>query len=562
MVQFDDKQQQKTLAKLRKQEQERLSQNLSSDYDLPYIDLTSKFISGKALRLLSKDEAKKAQVAPFRLVDKKLYLAVYSPDQDSTQQIIEQLESEGYTVELYMASLTSLEKAWEMYDDISRSRTQQSGTVNISDENVSAFTADVTNVDDVKGAIEQTVDTADQASTTTLIELLLAGAIATNASDIHLEPEKESVRVRFRIDGVLVTAHTINHSLFDSITQRIKLVSGMKLNVDNEAQDGRFTIEIDDRAIEIRSSVVPGPYGEGVVMRLLDPNSIQVTLEELGIHPRLLDVFKEQIRKPHGMILNTGPTGSGKTTTLYSFLREVNDPQVKILTIENPIEYHLDGIVQTQVDRTADYTFLEGLRSALRQDPDVIMVGEIREDETANVAINAALTGHLVFSTLHTNDAAGSFPRLIDLGVDPKVISSAVNMSMAQRLVRKLCPACKTTREPSQEERGIIETVLEGIKERDESYLDDVSLDTLAEANGCSECNNTGYQGRIGIFEAILSDKNLEEVLNETPSIRQIWDATKEQGILSMQQDGVLKVLDGTTSLEELGRVVDLDASK
>jgi len=562
MIQFDEQKQKQMLSRLRKKEQERLSETLSEDYDVPYIDLTTKSINSDALRLLSREEAEDAQVAPFRLIDKKVYLAVYSPNQPATQDIIKHLENEGYVVSLYMASLTSLKKAWEQYDDISRTNRSEGGTVDISDKNIVAFIDEVDTVEDVKTKIDNALHKDERTKTSELIEAILAGALATSASDVHLEPEDEAVGIRYRIDGVLMDISSIDHTIYKSISQRIKLVSAMKLNVRNEAQDGRYTIKVEDREIEIRTSVVPGPYGEGVVMRLLDPESIQVTLKDLGIHPLLLKIFKDQISKPHGMILNTGPTGSGKTTTLYSFLREVNTPEVKILTIENPIEYHLEGIVQTQVDRTASYDFLAGLRAALRQDPDIIMVGEIREEETANVAINAALTGHLVFSTLHTNDAAGTFPRLIDLGVDPQVITSAVNMSMAQRLVRKLCENCAEQRALSDDEKTLVDTKLTEIKERDERYLEGIQTDKVWEAKGCSECNNTGYKGRRGIFEAILSDEKLEAVLSDNPSMRKIWEASKDQGILSMQQDGILKVLDGITTFDELERVVDIEKQK
>ena len=562
MIQFDEEDQNEKLEEIRRREQERLSNTLSDDYGVPYVDLTSKFISGNALATLEEDTARKANMAPFRLVDDTLSVAVYSPENEQTTEVLDELRKNGYEIELYMTSTEGLEKAWGMYADISRTSARERGTVNISDENVASMQEEINTVDDVPAWIKDALGKDKQTKTSQVMEIVLGGALATDASDVHLEPADDTLRVRYRIDGVLMTVGEIDHDTYSSILQRIKLVSEMKLNVKNEAQDGRFTIEVAERAIEIRTSVIPGPYGEGVVMRLLDPASIQVELEELGIHPRLLEVFKDQIKKPHGMILNTGPTGSGKTTTLYSFLREVNTPEVKILTIENPIEYHLDGIAQTQVNNASGYTFLSGLRSALRQDPDVIMVGEIREEETADVAINAALTGHLVFSTLHTNDAAGTFPRLVDLGVDPNVMTSAINMSMAQRLVRKLCSHCATARTPSAAEQKIIDRILKQIKRRDESYLTEIKTDTVYDANGCEECNNTGYSGRVGVFEAILSDEALEGVLGESMSMREIWKAVDGQGILTMQQDGVLKILDGVTSFAEVDRVLDLEEEK
>jgi type IV pilus assembly protein PilB len=278
----------------------------------------------------------------------------------------------------------------------------------------------------------------------------------------------------------------------------------------------------------------------------------------MGISPRLFKILEQETSKPEGMILTTGPTGSGKTTTLYAFMRKVYTPEIKIITIENPVEYHLPGIVQTQTDSKNGYTFLEGLRSALRQDPDVIMVGEIRDTETAEIAINSALTGHLVFSTLHTNNAAGTFPRLIDLGVNPKVITSALSVSMAQRLVRKLCPACRKQVLISGKTKEIIDRILGSIKNKEE-YLETIP-ETIFEPQGCNQCNNTGYKGRIGIYEAILRSEKIEEAVQLNPSEREIWKAAEEQNILNMKQDGIVKILKGITSIKELDRVVDVES--
>jgi type II secretory ATPase GspE/PulE/Tfp pilus assembly ATPase PilB-like protein len=306
--------------------------------------------------------------------------------------------------------------------------------------------------------------------------------------------------------------------------------------------------------IEVRVSILPGPYGESVVMRLLNPKSINVPLEELGIPKKLLSVLQEEINRPDGMILTTGPTGSGKTTTLYAFLKKIYNPEVKIITIEDPIEYHLQGIVQSQVNDKG-YNFAEGLRAAVRQDPDIIMVGEIRDNETASMAIDSALTGHLVFSTLHTNDAAGTFPRLIDLGVNPKVLTSAIRIAMAQRLVRKLCVFCKKEITLDGSIKKDIEDTLSSIEDKSEIPQ---NVDKMWVSVGCEKCHNTGYKGRIGIYEAIRTNGVIETAIENNPSEREIWNAAKGQGILTMKQDGVLKVLSGTTSFEELQRVISI----
>src|SRR3989344_3929083 len=285
------------------------------------------------------------------------------------------------------------------------------------------------------------------------------------ASDVHFEPEESRVRLRLRLDGLLTDAFFFDAQTYHLISSRVKLLSGVKLNVANRAQDGRFTIQTGESAVEIRASFIPDPYGESIVLRVLDPKAIHLSINDLGINPKLLERLKKEIRRSNGMLLTTGPTGSGKTTSLYTFLKEIQTPEIKIITIEDPIEYHLAGIVQTQAD-DKNYTFAAGLRSIVRQDPDVIMVGEIRDGETANIAIEAALTGHFVFSTLHTNDAAGTFPRLCDLGADPKSFGSAVTVSMAQRLVRTLDPDKKKERPLTDAEKKMNANVFEPLADK------------------------------------------------------------------------------------------------
>ena len=384
----------------------------------------------------------------------------------------------------------------------------------------------------------------------------MAGALVTEASDIHIEPEEDYVRLRYRLDGVLMDILNFNQIIYALLLSRIKLISGLKLNIKNEAQDGRFSVKTKDADIEIRTSVLPGAYNESIVLRILNPKTISVPMEELGIEPKLLNILSREIKKPNGMILTTGPTGSGKTTTLYAFLKKIHSPDIKIITIEDPIEYHLPGIVQTQVNSEKKYTFLSGLRSALRQDPDIIMIGEIRDGETAEIAINSALTGHLVFSTLHTNTAAGAFPRLMDLNINPKVISSAINITIAQRLIRKLCSQCKKERPIEETEKKIFDKILESVS--DKSYLENLQRNVVWQPVGCDKCNKTGYKGRVGIFEAILIDESVENIIQENPSEREIKKATAHQGMLDMKQDGVIKILNGLTSLSELQRVIDL----
>lgn len=556
MVQFDDSRQDARLAVLRKKEEEDLAKTLAEKYDVPYVDLSLHPINTDSLRILPVNDAKAANIAVFDNTDKKIAVAAISPLANETRLAIENLEKAGYTPTVYMVSHASLDKVWSRYKDLSYSFETKSGALDISNEQIVDIVSKVNGLEDIKKLIEEVLAMKKAFRISRVLEIILAGSIALKASDVHIEPEDKEVRLRYRLDGVLTDILHFDKETFELLLSRIKLVSELKLNVKDRAQDGRFSIKIRDSEIEIRTSLLPGPYGESVVLRVLNPDTIAAELKGLGIHPLLLEIFEREIKKPTGMILTTGPTGSGKTTTLYAFLKEIYSPDIKVITIENPIEYHLSGIVQTQTEPDKGYTFAEGLRSALRQDPDVIMVGEIRDDETASVAVNAALTGHLVLSTLHTNDAAGSFPRLLDLGINPKVISSAINISIAQRLIRKLCDKCKKETPLEGANKEVIEKIFNSIA--DPRYKEGVMPDKMYSPVGCPECSGLGYKGRTGIYEAILIDKAIEDAVIKNPSERDIRDAATPQKLLTLAQDGILKVLSGTTSIEELARVVDL----
>lgn len=557
MIDFNEDKQNRKLKDLRESEEESLAQVMSYKYGLPYIDLSINPVNIDALRVVREQEAKSAEVAPFNILNKKISLAIISPNNQKTLSLIEELKNKGYSVELFMASHLSLDKVWGRYKDLSYAMETKGGALDISNEEIQDLVKDVKTAKDINTSIQKVISEKKSYRITRILEIILAGAISLKASDVHIEPEDELVRLRYRLDGVLNDILEMEHGIYNLLLSRIKLISNLKLNVKDKAQDGRFSIKIGETEIEVRTSLLPGGYGESVVLRVLNPDSISVSLENLGINKKLLNILMHELKKPNGMILNTGPTGSGKTTTLYAFLKHVHNTGIKIITIENPIEYHLKGIVQTQTDEEKGYTFLEGLRSALRQDPDIIMVGEIRDDETAEIAVNSALTGHLVFSTLHTNNAAGTFPRLIDLGINPKVITSAINIAMAQRLLRTLCPHCKKKKVLTDSEKTFVEKVLSEIKDGDE--LVSINRNEIYESVGCDKCNFTGYKGRTGIYEAILTDEKIEAVVKENPSEREISKVAKEQGILSMKQDGVIKVLKGLTSLDELGRVIDLE---
>jgi type IV pilus assembly protein PilB len=571
MVTFDEDGQQKRIDNLRKQEEEELVQLLAeTKYGIPYVNLGSQPIDNDAIRLLPETEAKAFEVGPYKLVGKKVMLAVRSPIADGAVKAKEALSANGYDVTFAMASRASIEKVWSRYADLSFATQSRAGSLDIS----AAVLVDLaTNIKSIDDAVEKIAGSMGGDKNvhriSRLLETILGCGIGLGASDVHLEPMESSTELRFRLDGVLHMITTFSHEVYHQLNSRIKLLSGLKLTINQNPQDGRFSAFLDggDNSGEInfRTSFIPGAYGESIVLRILNPKSIRVELDALGISPPMYDIFMREIKKPHGMVLLTGPTGSGKTTTLYAFLQKIYSPEIKVITIEDPIEYHLAGITQTQTDHKKGYNFLEGLRSALRQDPDVIMVGEIRDPETAKIAVESALTGHLVFSTLHTNNASGVIPRLIDLDVNPKIMVSALSLSIAQRLCRTICDQCKYERDITPEEKKHVETIWDTAIANGKNIADfgvQRDITKLWSGKGCPHCNNTGYKGRIGVFECIQMDAAIEKAVMSEPTERDIKAIADKQGTLDMREDGLVKILKGVTDFAELGSVVDLEEEK
>ncbi|MHB1086639.1 MAG: GspE/PulE family protein [Minisyncoccota bacterium] len=554
MATFNDKKAAERLTELRAKEEEQLAEMLSHRYGVEYVDLTSKSIDTDALKLVPEDEARAVEIAPFRKVNKIIFVGMRAPEREDSLKSLQTIERLGYEVRRFIVSQASLEHAWDRFHDLSYATETEAGILTLSNETIQQMLEKLKTLQDVKTEIASHTGSKDAHRISRVLEIIMAGALALGASDVHLEPEEEGVRMRYRLDGVLVEVLMFDAATYSLVSSRLKLLSGLKLNVKNAAQDGRFSIVVGGKEVEIRASVLPGSYAETIVMRLLDPTTIALPMEALGFDKYLMDIFAKEIAKPNGMILNTGPTGSGKTTTLYAFLRQVHSPEIKIVTIEDPVEYHLPGIVQTQVSR--DYTFAQGLRSTLRQDPDIIMVGEIRDAEVASTAVNASLTGHLVFSTLHTNDAAGTFPRLVDMGVAPDILGAALTTAMAQRLVRRLCPVCRVPTPITGDIKTKMEQLLAHIPHADELPA---NRDTMWLPKGCDKCGGLGYKGRIAVVEVILMDKEIEECVRHSSSERDIWAAAKHQKIRRMSQDGAVKILQGVTSYDELSRVVDLN---
>ena len=451
----------------------------------------------------------------------------------------------------------------------------------VGEVKISAVTLNIAqkikNVSDFKEEIEASLTKR----ITDVLEIILGGGIFLDVSDIHIESREEDTKLRIRIDGILEDVLLFDKKVYENLTSRIKLLSGIKLNITDRPQDGRFSVLMDEIAvaeaspremnevqrtpphsaspssvIEVRSSILPAEYGESIVLRLLNPKTL-IEIEALGLRKDLLEVFNQEIKKPNGMIIVTGPTGSGKTTTLYAFLKKIQKPEIKVITIEDPIEYHLEGISQTQVDPRAGYDFANGLKSIMRQDPDVILVGEIRDLETASLALQAALTGHLVLTTLHTNDAAGTMARLQALGEKPANIAPVIDIVIAQRLVRRVCKKCaKFEKIPPQ--------FLEKLKKELKNLPSKVKIPEIEEGlkvpkiKGCRDCNFTGYRGRIGIFETFLVDDEMEKFILTSPSIAALREVAIKKGMVIMKQDGLIKVLEGITTIEEVERVTGM----
>ena len=437
-------------------------------------------------------------------------------------------------------------------------QTSQANQMNISQEQFSGIEKSVANISQLNKILQEKTQKVE--NITFFVQIILASSVILNVSDIHFEPEEDKVKIRLRLDGILHNVILLEKPLYSKILSRVKLISGLKLNIANKSQDGRFTFGIASQAknqeIETRVSILPSEYGETLVMRVLNPKAL-LDIEDLGIRDDLREMFEKEIARPNGMIVVTGPTGSGKTTTLYAVLKKIQNSEIKIITLEDPIEYHLEGISQSQVHPESGYDFASGLQAIVRQDPDVILVGEIRDFQTGQMALQASLTGHLVLSTLHTNDAAGTIARFQALGIKPNETAPALNLIVAQRLVRVVCLSCKknvlATPQEKQEIAKEVSLLPDRIKDQLKLNLDSLKI---AKAQGCEQCNNSGFKGRAGIYEFMAIDDELENFIMTAPSTADLAKKAREKGMTTMKQDGVIKVIQGITTLEEVQKAV------
>ncbi len=547
---MDSKATDEKLAQMRREAEERDAERRATSAGLRYIDLAKSPFEVDALRLVPEDEAHSAKVAPIHAKGKRVTLAAIDGSTAPVQTIVKRLTDDGYAVEVVIGSLSGLGHLWESYQYLPKEPAQITGKIVILGDELAKARASFK----VLGAVRDALAAYDPkaASIAEVLNSVLLGALVQRASDIHIEPGDVHVRLRYRVDGLL---HDIMLDFpkepYARLMARIKLLSKLKLNVTSEPQDGRFSLVLPEgKEIEIRVSVIPSEYGETAVLRVLYQDALTMSLDSLGLRADDLAMLEEELQAPNGMILNTGPTGSGKTTTLYVFLRHKQSSEMKIITIEDPIEYHLEGIEQTQVDRDAGYDFASGLHSIMRQDPDVILVGEINDKETADIGIQAALTGHLVFSTIHANDAPGAIPRLIDLGVKPASIGPALNLVIAQRLLRRLCPECRVAAPVGDATKTKIKAFIAALPKR----VQKPALETAAlyDAKGCDACGGIGYRGRVGVFELFRVDDAVEKAINTDPSEVRLQELAAGQGMTTVQQDGMLKALQGLTTLEEV----------
>lgn len=508
-------------------------------FNIPYVTLSGKGISPDLLNYIPEPVARRYVVIPFDL-DRKtnsLSVAMKDPLDLSAIEFIER--KSGFLIQPYFGLESEIQ-------------------LKIEEEYSEGLTTEVTQVlKESTIASEPTegkklAEIISEAPVAKIVATLLEYAIKARASDVHIEPQEDRTRVRYRIDGILHEKLALPKKVHDAVTSRIKILSEMKIDEKRLPQDGRFNFKYGDEEVDLRVSSLPTVFGEKIVMRLLKKSGGVPTLPDLGLRGMALKNLEANMLRPHGIILITGPTGSGKTTTLYSILSRLNTTKVNIVTLEDPVEYQIAGVNQVQINPMAGLTFASGLRSFLRQDPNIIMVGEIRDAETTDLAIQAALTGHLVFSTLHTNNTSGALPRLLDMGAEPYLVASALNAVVAQRVVRRICNACKETYEPPEQLIADIKKVLGNLFSS--AKLNEGKV-LLYRGKGCSECGNTGYSGRIGIFEVLPVEEKVGRLVLEHASSDDVEKQAVESGMITMKQDGYLKTLEGITTIEEVLRV-------
>ncbi len=525
--------------------EEKTTYEKAKELKMGYIDVASTPINPDLLYIIDPAVAHNALILPFFRIGKKLRVAVSDLQKKETQDALEKLKELGYLLNINLASQNGLNEALKIYDEIYHEKKPITNMVET--EKLEAYEKEIQNLTYLKEKFQEI--TSEEA-----LNYINVGAFKTGASDVHYQPEETLVVVRFRIDGVLQTIFRLEKHVFENIANQLKYKAKMKLNITNVPQDGRFSFIVNQRKIDVRVAALPTEYGETFVCRLLDSKRSNFDFETLGFQGTSLKQIKNVTDLVNGMILVTGPTGSGKTTTLYSILDKFNSPERKIITLEDPIEYHLEMISQSQINEKRGYDFANGLKSILRQDPDIIMIGEIRDLETAQTAAQAALTGHVVLSTLHTNSAVETIPRLLNMGLPAFMIAPSLNIIMAQRLLRRVCKVCAEERILENVEKQEIQEILEKMKVV-VNGLDLKIPEKVKKALACEACSHTGYSGQIAILEVLEVDEDIKRLILNNASTEEIFKKAREKGMLTMKEDGIIKMIHGITTLEELNRV-------
>jgi len=513
-------------------------------YQLPIVELSGVEVNRELLNYIPEEIINFYKVIPFAKEDSILRVGIINPENIDALEALKFIAAEKeLTLEKYLVSYKDFETFYRGFKTLTMEvgKALESLAEEISEKELK--------ITEETGGLEEITA---EAPVTRIVAIIVKHAVENRASDIHIEPFETKIRLRFRIDGLLQTVLSLPLRLLSALVTRIKILADLKIDETRLPQDGRFSTKVGDRRVDFRVSTFPTRNGEKVVLRILDPLVGNIKLTDLGLEGRSLDLVRENMVKPFGEILITGPTGSGKSTTLAAVLREINDEEVNIVTLEDPIEYYIEGINQSQVHEEIGYTFASGLRHILRQDPDIIMVGEIRDKETAQLATQAALTGHVVLSTLHTNDTIGVIPRLIDMGVEKYLIAPTLNLAVAQRLLRRLCPSCKKKVKANAAEEHIIKQALEKMPPAVQKEFPKSNFEIYKSGPGCKECHGKAFKGRIGIFETLAMTDELENIILTNLSEGELRKEAKRQGMLTMFQDGIIKVLHGVTSLEEL----------
>lgn len=525
--------------------EDQLAKAKAEYYNIPFVRLSEVGASPEALNQVPEGVARRYSLLPFNVdkVNRTLSIAMSNPLDLRAVDFVE--KKTGYQIVPHLATASDLDLA-------------------INERYAQSLSTEVTEaLKDTSQANQKVVDVAQlgevirEAPIAKIVETVLTYAMKGRASDVHIEPQEDKTRIRYRIDGILHEKLVLPRGVHDAVTSRIKILADLKIDERRLPQDGRFTFKLGEEEVDLRVSTLPTVHGEKVVMRLLKKTQQVPTLSDLGLRANALKVFESAVTVPHGIILITGPTGSGKTTTLYSALHKINTPKVNIVTLEDPVEYNMTGINQVQINNQAGLTFASGLRSFLRQDPNIIMVGEIRDSETADLAVQASLTGHLVFSTLHTNSAAGALPRLLDMGAEPYLLASSMTCVMGQRVVRRVCAHCAAKYVPQKE---LIETVRTTLGPLFDAWMTQHKTEELqfSKGSGCEECSGTGYSGRTGIYEVLSVSEKIGRLIMERASDADIQRQAMAEGMILMKQDGYLKVLDGVTTIEEVLRVAEV----